>query len=122
MTNSKSLAGLIGPALVAIILSENPFVNPHLYDRQIPPLVYLSGTLLFIAGLAIARAHNRWTGWPVLVTLVGWAGMLVGLMRMFGPGLYERNYTGTNPVVLGVEATLLVVGVFLTFKAYVSKS
>jgi len=32
----------------------------HLYDAQIPPVVYLSGVLMFVAGLAIVRVHNRW--------------------------------------------------------------
>jgi hypothetical protein len=50
------------------------------------PHVYLSGTLLFVAGLAIVRAHNSWTpGWPVLITLVGWIAMLAGLGRMAAP-------------------------------------
>jgi hypothetical protein len=51
---SKSIAGLLGPTLTAMIASEFPLVQPHLYDAQIPPVVYLSGTLMFVAGLAIA--------------------------------------------------------------------
>jgi hypothetical protein len=49
-----------------------PVVQPHLYDEPIPPVVYLSGVLMFVAGLAIARAHNRWAwDWTVLVTMTG---------------------------------------------------
>jgi len=77
MADSRRIAGLVGPVIVAMIMSENEFVNPHLYDNQIPPVIYLSGTLLFVAGLAIVRGHNRWTGsWPVLVTLTGWFAMV----------------------------------------------
>jgi hypothetical protein len=43
-----------------MIVSEFPLVQPHLYDAQTPPVVYLSGVLMFVAGLAIARVHNRW--------------------------------------------------------------
>lgn len=122
MTDSKRLAGLLGPAMIAIILSENPFVDPHLYDQQIPPVVYLSGTLLFIAGLAIVRAHNRWTAsWPVLITLTGWLALLLGLFRMFAPGMYQSGAQGHGATVLGVEIALLAVGLFLTFKAYVPR-
>lgn len=53
MTDAKVIAGLVGPALVALGLTENPYVNPHLYDAQIPPVVYLSGTLLFIASVSL---------------------------------------------------------------------
>ena len=60
MASSKALAGLVGPTIVAMIVSEYPLVQPHLYDTQIPPVVYLSGVLMFVAGLAIMRVHNLW--------------------------------------------------------------
>lgn len=59
MTNSKRIAGLLGPTLIAVTISESEFINPHLYEHQIAPVVYLSGTLLFVAGLSIVRVHNR---------------------------------------------------------------
>jgi hypothetical protein len=57
---SRRIAGLLGPTPIVMIVSEFPLVQPRLYDAQIPPVVYLSGVLMFIAGLAIVRAHNRW--------------------------------------------------------------
>src|SRR5881396_3152637 len=101
MTSSKRIAGLIGPTLIALILSENPFVSPHLYDKQIPPVVYLSGALFFVAGLAIVRAHNIWTrGWPTLVTLTGWFGVLLGLYRMFAAEYYVDAAQSAPTVLL----------------------
>ena len=119
MASSRQIAGLIGPTLIALILSENVFVNPHLYDRQIPPVVYLSGTLFFVAGVAIVRAHNRWAaGWPVLVTLTGWFAILLGLFRMFAPGLYEQGAQGNPTGLLAGELVLLAIGILLTLKGY----
>ena len=69
MLNSKRIAGLVGPTIVAMLVSEFPLVQPHLYDAQIPPVVYLSGTVMFVGGLAIVRGARDWT---VLVTLSGW--------------------------------------------------
>jgi hypothetical protein len=60
MTNSKHIGGLLGPTLMVMVASEFPLIQPHLYDKQIPPVVYLSGVLLFVAGLAIVRWHNLW--------------------------------------------------------------
>ena len=60
MANSKQVGGLVGPTLVAVLASESSFVQPSLYDVQIPPVVYLSGALLFVADLAVVRAHNVW--------------------------------------------------------------
>jgi hypothetical protein len=106
---------------MALTISESEFVQPHLYDNQIAPVVYLSGALFFIAGLAIVRVHNRWTlGWPVLVTLMGWFATLAGLLRMFAASSYQQVAQNTT-VLLMLEMVLLVIGIFLTFKAYFGK-
>jgi hypothetical protein len=38
MAHSKRIAGMVGPPIVAMIVSEFPLVQPHLYDAQIPPV------------------------------------------------------------------------------------
>jgi len=92
MVDSRKIAGLLGPTIVAMVASEFPVVQPHLYDTQIPPVVYLSGTLMFVGGLAVVRAHNQWRrDWTVLVTLSGWFFLLLGLFRMFAAGAYQRS-------------------------------
>jgi hypothetical protein len=119
VTNSKHIAGLVGPTLIAMTISESDFLQPHLYDTQIAPVVYLSGTLLFVAGLAIVRVHNRWMGdWTVLVTLIGWFAIFGGLFRMFATKLYQKSAQNTTAFLV-LELVLLAVGIFLTFKAYV---
>ena len=120
MANSKQIAGLVGPTIVAMIVSEFPLVQPHLYDAQIPPVVYLSGVLMFVAGLAIVRAHNHWArDSKVLVTLTGWFALAPGLFRMFAAGAYQRRSAGTDVMVFIVaEGVLLVCGLVLTFKGY----
>ncbi|MEL7046913.1 MAG: hypothetical protein AAGL66_18150, partial [Pseudomonadota bacterium] len=122
MPESRSLAGIMGPLLVAMIATENPLVNPGLYDAQIPPLVYLSGTLMFLGGFSVVRVHNTWRrDWSTVVTIVGWAALLVGLVRMTFPHEYIASAGGNSLPVLLVEAILLAIGVFLTYKAYFAR-
>src|ERR1700736_1082236 len=90
MTTSKTIAGLIGPTLVAIAASMllNIGSFPALAEQvsRDPALIFVSGILLFVAGLAIVRVHDRWTnGWPVLVTVLGWLAVFSGLARMLFP-------------------------------------
>ena len=100
MAKSKQIAGLIGPTLVAMLVSEFPLVQPHLYDDQIPPVVYLTGVLMFAAGLAVVRAHNVWArNWTVLVTLAGWFFLVLGAVRMFAASQYHQAAAGTRPTV-----------------------
>src|ERR1700674_5706926 len=90
MTTSKNIAALIGPTLIAIALAMlfNLGSFPAMIDQvsRDPALIFVSGVLLFVAGLAILRAHNVWTGgWPVLVSALGALAVLGGLGRMFFP-------------------------------------
>src|SRR5262249_630790 len=121
MATSKQIAGLVGPTLIAMLASEFPLVQPHLYDAQIPPLVYLSGVLLFVGGLAVVRAHNHWRrDWTVFVTLSGWFGVVLGLFRMFAGGQYQRRSANTGATTFMVlEGILFVAAIVMTFKAYV---
>jgi hypothetical protein len=115
MTNSKNIAGLVGPSLIAITIPE--LFNTHIWASSAYE-VYLNGSLLFVAGLAIVRAHNYWTtSWPVVITFVGWFLMLGGLFRMFAP---EMQLEGAKNIALVIAITifLLLIGIFLTFKAY----
>ncbi len=120
MGNSKRIAGLLGPTIVAMVAAEFPLVQPHLYDAQIPPVVYLSGVLMFVAGLAIVRAHNLWQrDWTVLVTLSGWFFLVLGLFRMFAAGLYQRSSgNASSTFFMVLEGILFLIGLIMTFKAY----
>lgn len=120
MANSRQIAGLLGPALSAILISEFPLVQPHLYDAQTPPVVYLSGTLFFVAGLAVVRAHNLWVrDWPVLVTATGWFFLVLGLARMFAAGQYRAASASTGATTfMLLEGLLLIVALLLTYFGY----
>jgi len=120
MSNSKRIAGLVGPTLIAMLASEFPLVQPHLYDAQIPPVVYLSGVLMFVGGLAVVRAHNHWRrDWTVLVTLSGWFGVVLGLFRMFLAEQYRRGSANTSTrTFMVLEGVLFAAAVVMTVKAY----
>jgi hypothetical protein len=120
MNMTTRIAGLLGPTLMAIVASEFPLVQPRLYAEQIPPVVYLSGVLMFVAGLAIVRWHNVWRrDWAVLVTLCGWSLLALGLVRMFAASLYRRASADASAAFfMAIEVFLFAIGLFLTVKAY----
>src|SRR5262249_6405200 len=88
MANSKTIAGLIGPSLIALAAallinlgSMSALVEAVSHD---PALVLVSGVLAFVAGLAVVRVHNHWAAdWAVLVTIFGWLRALNGGYRQF---------------------------------------
>lgn len=113
MTNSKKIAGLVGPIIIALTLSET--LNFHIWAVNMAPVIYLNGTLLLVAGISIIRVHNHWRGWPVLVTLTGWFCIVIGIYRMLFPEASQAPQNTTTYVGLGI---LFAMGTFLTFKAY----
>lgn len=114
MNRSRSLAGLVGPTLVVLAATEA--LNMDVYEHQTPNVVYLNGTILFVAGLAMVRAHNRWLmGWPVFVTLAGWIGLLAGLYRMVWPHAPQAD---ASPATFGMLAVLGTAGLVLTVAGY----
>lgn len=118
MEKSRSIAGIVGPTLIVMVFSEMRWWNPTLYDTQIVPLIYINGVLLFVAGLAIVKNHHIWMyGWQTLLTVIGYLLMILGLFRMFFPQIQKTEFKN-NPSVFIVELLLILVGAFLTFKAY----
>ena len=120
-TSSTRIGGLLGPVLMAITATE--WINRDIFAAAMGPSyaphVYLDGTLLLVAGLAIVRAHNYWIrGWPVLITLVGWLFLLSGLLRMAAP-LSAQAAGGSPAVLYGSQLVLFAVGAIVTFKSYV---
>ncbi len=108
------MAGLIGPTLAAMTLSE--LLHLRIWTTNDPRVTYLNGVLLFLGGVAILRAHNRWVlGWPVLVTLTGCFGVLGGLFRMFAPEAPQAPIATPTYVVI---ASLFAVACLLTYEGY----
>jgi uncharacterized membrane protein len=119
MNTSKKIGGLVGPTIIAMIASELPLVQPHLYDTQIPPVVYITGILMFVGGLAIVRAHNHWTrDWTLLLTISGWFFLVLGLFRMFAASAYIQGSANISATVfMIVEVVLFIIGIIITFKS-----
>ncbi len=71
-------------------------------------LIFLSGILSLLAGVAIVRVHNVWSGgWRIIVTVLGWLAMVGGLARMWFPQMAAPVATtlGSNPRLSSREAS-----------------
>lgn len=126
MTSSKAIAGLPGPTLfvmaLAMLLNLGSMAAIAAQVARDTALIFFSGILLFVAGLAIVRIHNMWSGgWPVLVTILGWLALIGGLLRMFFPTRFAglAAQFGTNlTLLIGFAIVFLLPGGFLSYKSY----
>ena len=113
-TRSKNIGSVLGPALLAVTTSE--VVNFGIWEENLAPVTYLNGLMLFAAGLAIARFHNRWRpSWTLSVTIVGWLMMAGGLFRLFYPTAEQATASLGTYVFVGFLGLL---GLIMTVKSY----
>jgi uncharacterized membrane protein len=85
-----------------------------------PFAIGFSGVVALALGLAIVIGHNVWTGWPIIITLLGYVMLAKGILRLYAPdqdrsvlGLVEGN----GAYVLGGVA--LALGIVLTVLGFV---
>jgi hypothetical protein len=128
MATTKTIAGLMGPTLLglglAMLINAGHFPEMAKQIGNDPGLIFVSGILLLVAGLAIVRVHNFWSGgWRVAVTVLGWVAVISGILRMFLPfwaaSIASTLGQSSTPVVIGA-LVWLVVGGFLSYKAFTS--
>jgi hypothetical protein len=126
MSTSIYLARLIGPVMLAAAIGL--FLNREGYKAMAqeflrsPPLIYLSGVLTMLAGVAIVLAHNLWVAdWRVLITVFGWLGAIGGAARIALPAatkaVGERMLDKPAWMTIG-GVGWLAIGALLTFFGY----
>ena len=126
MAHSKTIAGLMGPSLIA--LAAALLINLGSMSTLLeavsrdPAIVLVSGVLAFVAGLAVVRVHNHWAAdWAVVVTIFGWLLLIGGLVRMLFPIRLAELAATLSPstgLIVGEAVVFLVIGAFLSYKAY----
>ncbi|MGA8074688.1 MAG: hypothetical protein WB995_14515 [Candidatus Acidiferrales bacterium] len=85
------------------------------------PLVFLTGILAVVAGLAIILGHNVWSGGalPVIVTLIGWVTLVKGaLLLILTPEAESRFFLAGlhyEQLFYFYVAIDLLLGVYLTY-------
>jgi hypothetical protein len=126
MQRSIFLAKLIGPLFffmgVSLVVNNEAF---RLMADQLLrnyALIYISGTITLVAGLAMVNLHNLWVrDWRVAVTILGWLGVIGGIIRIVVPqhaaaiGAAEL----TRPWILITAGLVLgLVGAWLSYIGY----
>ncbi len=92
-----------------------------------PALLWVLAVTTLTLGLAMVLAHNVWSGGalPVVVTLVGWAVLIKGLLFLFLPSGMESDFILSllrNPLLFyGCMTPSFVIGIYLAFGGFTSR-
>ena len=130
MNTSRSLARLMGPILLVIgigmacglIMEGAGYSNVLKEFIANRALIFLTGILALLAGVAIINVHNVWVpDWRVIVTVLGWLLVLRGIMLLVFPLTVQvfgdRVATSEAGVTAGAALTF-VLGAILCVMGY----
>jgi hypothetical protein len=130
MATSRYIARLMGPVMLIIgigmvmgMLSEGDAYSSLLKEFiGSRALIFITGVLALVAGLAIVNAHNLWVpDWRVVITVLGWLFILRGFMNLVFPITVQNlgdRMIASHPGVLAGAAVTIVLGAILSIMGY----
>lgn len=130
MSTSRYIARLMGPVLLIIgigmvmgMLTEGDAYSSLLKEFiGSRALIFVTGILVLVAGVAIVNAHNVWEpDWRLVITVLGWLFILRGFMNLVFPEtvqtLGDRMIASRAGVLAGAAVTI-VLGAILSIMGY----
>ncbi|MCK5549773.1 MAG: hypothetical protein KAI41_04500 [Hyphomicrobiaceae bacterium] len=126
METSLFLAQLIGPVLIVIgvglLLKKTEFREMATDFLSSRALIFVSGLLTLVTGLAIVLTHNVWEfNWPVIITILGWLSVFGGVFRILFPDSVQSMGTSMldKPATMTVSGAIqIVLGLWLSYVGY----
>jgi uncharacterized protein YjeT (DUF2065 family) len=126
METSLFLAQLIGPVLIVIgvglLLKKTEFREMATDFLSSRALIFVSGLLTLVTGLAIVLTHNVWEfNWPVIITILGWLSVFGGVFRILFPDSVQSVGTSMldKPATMTVSGAIqIVLGLWLSYVGY----
>jgi hypothetical protein len=130
MTTSTLIARLMGPVLLAIGIgvalglgvegdTSSALMKEFIGSKA---LIYITGLLALVAGLAIVNAHNLWEpDWRVIITILGWLAIVRGVASLLFPANVQamgEHMLASSVGLLAAAAITVALGAVLTFMGY----
>jgi hypothetical protein len=121
METSLAFAKLIGP--IYLVVGAGLLLNQGYFRRVVqdiaasPALFYLTGVIALIVGGLIVSLHNTWQGWPIVITLLGWAAIAKGVVRTLAPAWaadFVGKVTASRNATTAMGLAALALGAYLT--------
>jgi hypothetical protein len=128
LDTSIFLARLLGPMLVVLGIGLIAFQDSwramakEFFASR--PMIFMSGFLTLLGGLAIVNTHNVWQGgWPVIITILGWLAVVGGITRMLFPTAaidIGEHMLGNRTSLTVAGAVEGLVGLWLCYAGYLA--
>ena len=123
METSVFIARIFGLCYLIIgagfVLNRKAFVRVMEDFCKNAALVFYGGLMALVIGVVIILAHNVWeANWTVMITIIGWAGLVKGIWMIVFPNSVSRfmqAYQRNQSLLIVHSITALIFGAVLTF-------
>ena len=124
MDSTMILAQALGLILFIVgigMLTRRKFVFEAIENAvQNPGTLFLMGIVALIVGAFMVTTQAAWYGWQIVITLIGWAALLKGLLIILFPRsmatLYRKCAKPDMIVIWGMLVT--IIGLFLVWAGF----
>jgi len=126
MGTSLFIVKILGPCFLVVALGI--MFNREFYQKVMEDfcknsaLMFFGGMFPLVIGLVIVLSHNVWvSGWPVIITIYGWAGILKGIWLLVFPNSaakFTQTYSKNKTLLLVHSVVILLLGAALTIFGY----
>jgi hypothetical protein len=123
MQHAMCLASIFGPFLMILgfwkLFYRSNVTKVITSIKTTPGVMYMLGVINLLVGLTVVSMFNMWV-WNIslLVTLVGWALLVRGLLAFFFPQVLVHKKMATPGYFKVKGVVLLVWGFFLCWFAF----
>jgi len=127
MDTSVFIPKILSPCFLAVafgIMFNRGFYQKVMEDYcKNAALVFFGGVFALLVGLIVVLTHNVWlAGWPVIITIYGWGGIIKGVWLIIFPNSVSRFmqvYLKNKALLVIHSVIVLIVGGALAIFGYV---
>ncbi|MFC1805279.1 hypothetical protein ACFLZ3_05610 [Candidatus Omnitrophota bacterium] len=123
MSNSVFIARIFG--LCYLIIGVGFMFNRKAFTQVMEDfcknaaLSFYGGLLALVVGIVLILTHNLWVAdWRVMITIIGWAGLIKGIWMIIFPGSvsgFMKAYLKNKKLLAVHSMVALIFGAVLTF-------
>ena len=123
METSLFIAKIFG--LLYLVVGAGLILNRKVFQQIMDDfcknaaLILYGGIFSLVIGLVIVLTHNVWvTGWPVIITIIGWIAIIKGVWLIIFPNTvsaFMQAYQKNENLLIAQSVGALIFGIVLTF-------
>ena len=86
-------------------------------------LAFYGGSAALVTGMFMINFHNLWTGWEVIITLIGWLALIKGVLLILAPKAMlgmAKMFTKNDSVFVLWSVVALILGLVLCYFGFMA--